>query len=152
MILNYVYCSVLSYPLTGCRHTHALIWRSQQHILPFDQAPVFLTVCAEMYRKDKPISLKSSTSSLCNNLSVFVNTEKGSLNYAVVHKYLVNIVSSTTDGSQVTNRQVVCKEPSQQGHSMIMQVPVYSVLSIPLCFSFECVGVSLGGAGIPQEA
>ena len=89
-----------------------------------------------MYRKDKPISLKSSTSSLCNNLSVFVNTEKGSLNYAVVHKYLVNIVSSTTDGSQVTNRQVVCKEPSQQGHSMIMQVPVYSVLSIPLCFSF----------------
>ena len=77
-----------------------------------------------MFRKEKPISLKSSTSFLCNNLSVFINSDRGSLNYAVVHKYLVNIVSSTTDGSQVTNRQVVCKEPSatQQGNTMIMQV------------------------------
>lgn len=84
-----------------------------------------------MYRKEKPISLKSSASSLCNNLSVFINTDRGSLNYAVVHKYLVNIVSSSTDGSQVTNRQVVCKEPSatQQGHSMIMQVKWVSLAS-----------------------
>ena len=94
--------------------------RSQQHIFPSCCAPVF----GKMYRKEKPMSLKSSASLLCNNLSVFVNADKGSLNYAVVHKYLVNIISSTTDGSQVTNRQVVCKEPSatQQGHSMIMQV------------------------------
>lgn len=77
-----------------------------------------------MYRKEKPLSLKSSASSLTNNLTVFISPEKGSMNYAVVHKSVVNVISSTLDGSTVTNRQVVCKEPStvQQSTPMVIQV------------------------------
>ncbi|KAK3590023.1 hypothetical protein CHS0354_041048 [Potamilus streckersoni] len=77
-----------------------------------------------MYRRDKPIAFKSSVSLLVNNLTCYINLEKGSLNYAAVHRYLVNIVSSTPDGSQVTHKQIMCKEPSatQQGTSMIIQV------------------------------
>ncbi|KAL3863915.1 hypothetical protein ACJMK2_005636 [Sinanodonta woodiana] len=76
-----------------------------------------------MYRRDKPIAFKSSVSLLANNLTCYINIEKGSLNYASVHRYLVNMVSSTPDGSQVTHKQVMCKEPSaaQQGTSMIIQ-------------------------------
>lgn len=60
---------------------------------------------------------------LCNNLTVLNNAERGSINYASIHKYLINMVSSSTDGSQVTHKQVICKEPSatQQGSSMIIQ-------------------------------
>ncbi|KAK3095245.1 hypothetical protein FSP39_012089 [Pinctada imbricata] len=76
-----------------------------------------------MYRKEKPLTLKSSASSLPNNLSVLVTSDKSSLNYAVVHKAVVNIISSTTDGSTVTNRQIICKEPSatQQTTPMVIQ-------------------------------
>ena len=82
-----------------------------------------------MYRKVKPLPLKSSASLLCNNLTVLNNVERGSLNYAVVHKYLINMVCTSTDGSQVTHKQVVCKEPSasQQGNSMIMQVILHAL-------------------------
>lgn len=77
-----------------------------------------------MYRSEKPIPLKTSTSALSNNLSVLLTEEKKSLNYAVVHKSVVNIVSAATDGSTVTNRHVVCKEPTatQQSTPMIIQV------------------------------
>ena len=77
-----------------------------------------------MFRKEKPLPLKSSASLLCNNLTILNNSDRGSLNYAVIHKYLINMVCTSTDGSQVTHRQVVCKEPSttQQGTAMIIQV------------------------------
>lgn len=77
-----------------------------------------------MYRKEKPLVLKSSASSLSNNLSVLVALEKGVLNYAVVHKAVVNIISASTDGSTVNSRNIVCKEPSaaQQSTPMIIQV------------------------------
>ena len=77
-----------------------------------------------MYRKEKPLVLKSSASSLTNNLSVLVALEKGVLNYAVVHKAVVNIISASTDGSTVNSRNIVCKEPSaaQQSTPMIIQV------------------------------
>ncbi|CAC5422554.1 WD repeat-containing protein 54 [Mytilus coruscus] len=76
-----------------------------------------------MYRKEKPLPLKSSASSLTNNLTVFISPEKGSMSYAVVHKSVVNVISSSLDGSTVTNRQVVCKEPSavQQNTPMVIQ-------------------------------
>ncbi|XP_005088939.1 WD repeat-containing protein 54 [Aplysia californica] len=75
-----------------------------------------------MFRKDKPITLKGSTSFLCNNLSVYVMPEKKQLNYAVVHKSVVNIACATTDGTSVTGRQVACKEPSAaQGLPFVMQ-------------------------------
>lgn len=77
-----------------------------------------------MYRKEKPLVLKSSASCLSNNLSVLVALEKGVLNYAVVHKAVVNIISASTDGSTVNSRNIVCKEPSaaQQSTPMIIQV------------------------------
>lgn len=76
-----------------------------------------------MYRREKPLTLKSSASSLANNLSALITPEKDSMNYAVVHKAVVNIISSTTDGSAVTNKQVICKEPSAtQSTPMILQV------------------------------
>lgn len=76
-----------------------------------------------MYSKTKPITMKSSTSNICNNLTVLSSIERGVLNYAVVHKYLVNMVCTSTDGTVVTHKQVIYKEPSaaQPGNSMIMQ-------------------------------
>ncbi|XP_052770600.1 WD repeat-containing protein 54-like [Mya arenaria] len=76
-----------------------------------------------MYRKEKPLPMKSSASMICNNLTILNNAEKGFLNYAVIHKYLINMICTSTDGSQVTHRQVLFKEPSatQQGTAMIMQ-------------------------------
>jgi len=59
-----------------------------------------------------------------NNLTILNNADKGFINFAVIHKYLINMVCTSTDGSQVTHKQVVYKEPSvtQQPTSMIMQV------------------------------
>jgi len=77
-----------------------------------------------MYRRDKPLVLKSSASMIGNNLTILNNADKGFINFAVIHKYLINMVCTSTDGSQVTHKQVVYKEPSvtQQPTSMIMQV------------------------------
>ncbi|XP_064600424.1 LOW QUALITY PROTEIN: WD repeat-containing protein 54-like [Liolophura sinensis] len=89
-----------------------------------------------MYRREKSLTAKSSTSALCGNLSVFVNKEKNLLNYAVVHKSDVNIVSASTDGSTATHRQVSCKEPSAAYSTvMVMQakwveLPVKTILVI----------------------
>ena len=76
---------------------------------------------SEMFRREKPITLKGSVSALCNNLSVQVNTTKKQIQYAVAHKSVVNLVNAAADGSNVTHRQVVCKEPSG-GPAMIIQV------------------------------
>ncbi|KAL5017187.1 hypothetical protein ScPMuIL_006776 [Solemya velum] len=74
-----------------------------------------------MYRKLKSITLKGSSSLLCNNLSI-LNAESGAVSYAVVHKTAVNI-STVSEDSAVTNRQVVCKEPSatQQTVTVVIQ-------------------------------
>lgn len=75
-----------------------------------------------MYRREKPIALKGSSSSLSNNLSILVMSDKRQISYAVVHKYAVNVVSASTDGSSVTAKQVVCKEPSAtQGNPFLME-------------------------------
>ncbi|XP_076461073.1 WD repeat domain 54-like [Babylonia areolata] len=75
-----------------------------------------------MYRREKPIILKGSSSSLCNNLAVLVMADKRQISYAVVHKYAVNVVTASTDGSSVTARQVVCKEPSASlGNPFLME-------------------------------
>ena len=79
----------------------------------------------EMYRKEKPLLLKGSTSALPNNLSIEVNLEKGIINYATVHKSLVNLISASMDGASVNPRQIPCKEPSAaQGFTMILQVNI----------------------------
>lgn len=76
-----------------------------------------------VYRKDKPLALKGSASALCNNLSVLPNLSKGMINYAVVHKSVVNLISSATDGSTANHRQVICKEPSA-AHSSTLVIQV----------------------------
>ncbi|CAG5133572.1 unnamed protein product [Candidula unifasciata] len=76
-----------------------------------------------MYRQDVPITMKGTASSLCNNLSVHAVPDKRQINYAVVHKSLVNLISATTDGSSVVGRQILCKEPAAtQGVPFVMQV------------------------------
>ncbi|CAL1530198.1 unnamed protein product [Lymnaea stagnalis] len=75
-----------------------------------------------MYRKEKPITLKGSTSALCNNLSVFLMPDRKQISYAVVHRALVNIACASTDGTSVVGRQVICKEPSAtQGLPFVLQ-------------------------------
>ncbi|KAL8572681.1 hypothetical protein ACOMHN_049810 [Nucella lapillus] len=75
-----------------------------------------------MYRREKPIVVKGSASSLCNNLSILVMPDKRQISYAVVHKYAVNVITASTDGSSVTSRQVICKEPSAtQGNPFLME-------------------------------
>lgn len=76
-----------------------------------------------MYRQDVPISLRSSASSLCNNLSVLPVPDRRQLLYLVVHKSLVNHVSASTDGASVLGRHIVCKEPAAAlGLPFLMQV------------------------------
>ncbi|KAK3762896.1 hypothetical protein RRG08_051049 [Elysia crispata] len=75
-----------------------------------------------MFKKDKPIALKGSTSSLCNNLAAFIIADKSQLNYAVVHKSVINIACASADGSSVVGRQLICKEPSaSQGLPFVIQ-------------------------------
>ena len=81
---------------------------------------------SKMFQKEKPMSLKSSASAICNNLSIQVSPAKKMINYAVVHKSVVNLVSACMDGSTVNHRQVVCKESSMA--SMILQASVIQTM------------------------
>ncbi|KAK7011061.1 WD repeat-containing protein 54 [Biomphalaria glabrata] len=75
-----------------------------------------------MYRRDKPIVLKSSTSSLCNNLAVYVLPDKRQISYAVVYKSMVNLSVATIDGNSVLGKQVGCKDPSASiGVTFVLQ-------------------------------
>ena len=79
-----------------------------------------------MYKREKPINLKGSTSALINNLTVSVNPEKRQITYAVAHKAAVNLVTTQADGQTVAHKQIICKEPSQaHGSSMVIQVNNY---------------------------
>ena len=77
---------------------------------------------AEMFRKDKSLALKHSVSAQSNNLSVYVDRARSTLHYAVVHKFFVNLVSSSLDGQTVTQRQVFSKEPAVTSNPTIHQV------------------------------
>jgi len=75
-----------------------------------------------MYQKDKSLSLKGSTSALCNNLSVQLCRENDTVNYAVVHKSVVNILSVAKDGSGSSHRPIICKEPSaSHSNTVVLQ-------------------------------
>ena len=75
-----------------------------------------------MFRKEKSIGINSSASHLCKNLSLLVKPDKRQISYAVIHKYTVNIVTASTDGTNVSERQLLCKEPSSAGSTFLMQV------------------------------
>ena len=116
--------------------------RFDQKSFRFRQAPSsgeafwLIRKSVTMYRREKPLLLKGSTSALANNLSIEVNLDKGTINYATVHKSLVNLVSASVDGSSVNPRQIPCKEPSAaQGFTMILQVNVTYTSKIQLTCS-----------------
>lgn len=82
-----------------------------------------------MYVREKPLTLKGSTSHMTNNLAVLKNPDKGVTSYASVHKTLVNMISCGVDGS-VQHRQVVCqKDPNSHGGNLILQVSLLIMLS-----------------------
>ncbi|XP_013393021.1 WD repeat-containing protein 54 isoform X2 [Lingula anatina] len=74
-----------------------------------------------MFVKDKPLTLRGSSSLLYNNLAVLKNPEKGITSYGVCHKSLVNIVSCGMSGA-TNHRQVIChKDASSQSSTVVMQ-------------------------------
>ena len=62
------------------------------------------------FRRDKPIVMKYSASAMNNNLSVQIDLSKNVINYAVIHKSVVNLISASTDGSLVHHRQITCTQ------------------------------------------
>lgn len=65
-----------------------------------------------MYRKEKSILLKGSSSALYNNLSVLPLPAKQLTYFATVHSSAVNMVSASADGLSFSHRQLVAKEGS----------------------------------------
>src|SRR6218665_2239019 len=80
-----------------------------------------------MYRREKSKKLKSNESAFSNNLSVRIDMARSTIHYAVVHRYTVNLVSASMNGQTVNSRQVVCKEPSVNYCSSIIQVNLFSI-------------------------
>ncbi|XP_078265048.1 WD repeat-containing protein 54 [Rhinoraja longicauda] len=75
-----------------------------------------------MYKREKSIQMKSSASALYNNLSVLPIPHKKLTYFAAIHGSLVNLVSTSTDGLNLSHRQLQSKEGgSGQGSSLIMQ-------------------------------
>ena len=66
--------------------------------------------------------MKNSASAVSNNLSVYVDVKRSILNYAVVSKHSVNLISASLDGHSVNQRQIVCKEPNSMYPSVVIQV------------------------------
>ncbi|XP_014665380.1 PREDICTED: WD repeat-containing protein 54-like isoform X2 [Priapulus caudatus] len=76
-----------------------------------------------MYRKEKSLSMKGSTSALCHNLSVYTDNDKRTQSYGVVHKSVANIITIAADGANVLmQRQVIVKEPGGHGSTIVMQM------------------------------
>ncbi|XP_038070732.1 WD repeat-containing protein 54-like [Patiria miniata] len=75
-----------------------------------------------MFQKSKPIHMKGTASLLYNNLTVLNSPEKNMTTYAVVHKSVVCMASCASDTSNVSHKQVACKDPSPTPQStMILQ-------------------------------
>ncbi|CAD5117886.1 DgyrCDS6630 [Dimorphilus gyrociliatus] len=80
-----------------------------------------------MYKREKSLNIKGSASAVCNNLSVNVQPDKDRITYAVVHKSVVNITTSSVDGRNIAARQVVCKEQSSTASCIIIQAKIVTV-------------------------
>ncbi|XP_038649024.1 WD repeat-containing protein 54 isoform X7 [Scyliorhinus canicula] len=76
-----------------------------------------------MYKREKSIQIKSSASAFYNNLSTLPITDKNLTYFAVIHGSLVNMVSASTDGLNLSHRQLQSKEGGMvHGTSLIMQM------------------------------
>uniref|UniRef100_UPI00398F5CEF WD repeat-containing protein 54-like n=1 Tax=Pristiophorus japonicus TaxID=55135 RepID=UPI00398F5CEF len=75
-----------------------------------------------MYKKEKSIQLKSSASALYNNLSILPIMDKNLTYFAVIHGSVVNMLSASSDGLNLSHRQLQSKEGGTvHGTSLIMQ-------------------------------
>ncbi|XP_078411453.1 WD repeat-containing protein 54 isoform X3 [Cetorhinus maximus] len=75
-----------------------------------------------MYKREKSIQIKSSASAFHNNLSILPITDKNLTYFAVIHGSVVNMVSASTDGLNLSHRQLQSKEGGLvHGTSLIMQ-------------------------------
>ncbi|GCB78808.1 hypothetical protein scyTo_0018663, partial [Scyliorhinus torazame] len=75
-----------------------------------------------MYKREKSIQIKSSASAFYNNLSILPITDKNLTYFAVIHGSVVNMVSASTDGLNLSHRQLQSKEGGMvHGTSLIMQ-------------------------------
>lgn len=83
-----------------------------------------------MYKRNKSLNVKGSASAVCNNLSVNVQTKKDRITYAVVHKSVVNITTSSLDGKNITARQVICKEQSSTASCIVIQAKIVTVCTL----------------------
>ncbi|XP_039397021.1 WD repeat-containing protein 54 isoform X3 [Mauremys reevesii] len=63
-----------------------------------------------MYRKERSVPLKSSSSALYNNLSVLPLRDKQLTYFAAVHGSTVSLASASADGLSVSHRQLQAKE------------------------------------------
>ncbi|KAM8939900.1 WD repeat-containing protein 54 [Pelodytes ibericus] len=81
-----------------------------------------------MYRKEKSIQMKSSTSALYNNLSVLPITDKSLTYFTVVHANTVNMVSASADGLNFSHRQLQSKEGSVAASSSLITQASWCVL------------------------
>ncbi|XP_074848255.1 WD repeat-containing protein 54 isoform X2 [Carettochelys insculpta] len=63
-----------------------------------------------MYRKERSVPLKSSSSALYNNLSVLPLRDKQLTYFAAVHGSTVSLASASADGLSVSQRQLQAKE------------------------------------------
>ncbi|CAH2299100.1 WD repeat-containing 54 [Pelobates cultripes] len=81
-----------------------------------------------MYRKEKSIQMKSSASSVYNNLSVLPISDKSLTYFTVVHGNTVNMVSASADGLNFSHRQLQSKEGSVAVSSSLITQASWCVL------------------------
>ncbi|NXE57479.1 WDR54 protein, partial [Casuarius casuarius] len=81
-----------------------------------------------MYRKEKSIQLKSSSSALYNNLSVLRLPDKQLAYFSTVHGTAVNMVSATADGLSFSHRQLQVKEGGPALSASIVTQAAWCVL------------------------
>ncbi|XP_062430823.1 WD repeat-containing protein 54 isoform X2 [Rhea pennata] len=81
-----------------------------------------------MYRKEKSIQLKSSSSALYNNLSLLRLPDKQLAYFTTVHGTTVNIVSASSDGLSFSHRQLQVKEGGPAISSSIVTQAAWCVL------------------------
>lgn len=86
-----------------------------------------------MYKKEKPINFKGSASAINNNLSVAVQPERELIHYAVVHKSIVNVISSSMDGTSVITKQIACTEQTSTASCIVIQAKIVKVCLNLIC-------------------
>ncbi|KAM6345547.1 WD repeat-containing protein 54 [Podargus strigoides] len=81
----------------------------------------------KMYRKEKSIPLKGSSAALYNNLSVLCPPDRP-LAFSTVHGPSLSLVSTTTDGTGFSHRQLTAKEGGMGVSTSVLTQAAWCVL------------------------